>query len=50
MQVLEAADAADVEEIIRCNQCIWYEACQNNNCMKIMEKDDYCSYGEKKNG
>ena len=50
VQILEAADAVDVEEVIRCNQCIWYEACQNNNCMKIMEKDDYCSYGEKKNG
>lgn len=50
VQVLEAANAVDVEEVTRCDQCIWYEACQNNNCMKIMEKDDYCSYGEKKNG
>lgn len=50
VQVLENTKAANVVEVCKCGQCVWYEACQNNNCIRIMEKDDFCSYGERKDG
>ena len=42
--------AADVVEVVRCKDCKWFDACVNGNVFKILDVEDYCSYGEKKDG
>lgn len=42
--------AADVVKVVRCKDCKWFDACVNGNVFKILDVEDYCSYGEKKDG
>lgn len=55
---LEEMPTADVVEVVRCKDCIYYSrpirACYHNtfpfHCESrpIMREDDFCSYGERK--
>lgn len=48
--IVSEAPAADVVEVVRCKDCKWFDACVNGNVFKILDVEDYCSYGEKKDG
>lgn len=48
--VIDGIQAADVVEVTRCKDCKWFNDCVNGNAFKIWGIEDYCSYGEKKNG
>lgn len=48
--LVEAVPAADVVEVVRCKDCKWFNDCVNGNAFKIWDIEDYCSYGEKKDG
>ena len=51
---IEHIPSADVVEVVRCKDCKWAEVhkrdngvfCEYNECG--FEKNDYCSYGERK--
>lgn len=51
---VEAAPAADVEDVVRCKDCKWHSGnCVGGyyNCiinMHLVGADDYCSCGERK--
>lgn len=41
----------DIVRVVRCKDCVWFHAlgtCRNTD--NGMEPDDYCSYGERKDG
>ena len=48
--LLENAKPADVVEVVRCKDCKWWDG---NDCkardIDVVDVDDFCSYGEKKN-
>ena len=49
MEFVESIPAADVVEVVRCSQCKhWYQG----DCyrLELSRPDDYCSYGERKDG
>lgn len=49
--VIDALPAANVEEIIRCKECIYWNAetkdCKRNPSIQPWWETDFCSYGEK---
>lgn len=51
---IDDIEAADVEEVIRCKDCInWKDSVPWTTCSFLgghWEEDMYCSWGEKKNG
>ena len=62
LKILEAAPTVDSVEVVRCRDCKFYElkyypdgkqrmCCENNNAIWTTTKpDDFCSYGERKDG
>lgn len=50
--------AADVVEVVRCKDCVYYEIhkprvwenCERNNRLIPMNPNDFCSYGKRKDG
>ena len=64
LMLLEEADDADVEEVVRCKDCKWYQESRilppNKFCFRLkhpvedrqigynFSPDDFCSYGERK--
>lgn len=57
---MEFRNTADVSEVVRCKDCVWWEArtfgstigrCENPRnglVSEYSEDDDFCSYGERK--
>lgn len=53
---VEAIPAADVAEVVRCKECIYYEKekedappyCNNIDGLNEPDAGDFCSYGERK--
>lgn len=56
--VYESAPAADVVEVVRCRECVYWEPASptriSGNCNRSFEisswAHDFCSYGERKDG
>lgn len=47
---LDSIPAADVVEVVRCKDCKNYPGCCCHSCnWAILDGDDYCSYGERRN-
>jgi len=53
-RLIREVPAADVVEVVRCNDCMHYEPCEGGkdycwlNDMAVVE-NDFCSYGERRN-
>lgn len=48
---VETVPSADAVEVVRCKDCKWYDI--EELCLRegmVMSSDDYCSYGERKDG
>ena len=56
--ILQEAPTVDAVEIVRCKDCKHYEIhkpkvlenCERNGYIIPMKPDDFCSYGERKDG
>ena len=60
LDVIEDAPAVDVVEVVRCKDCVWWEARTCGSCIgrcenprnglvsEYSEGNDFCSYGERK--
>lgn len=61
-RVIDRMPTADVVEVVRCKECVWWEArtygstigrCENPRnglVSEYSEHTDFCSYGERKGG
>ena len=45
--LIDDAPPIDAVEVVRCKDCKGYEVCRN---MKPKSENDFCSYGERKDG
>lgn len=51
MNALDEQTAADVVEVVRCKDCVFYvsEVCRHDLALNLCRGDDFCSYGERSN-
>lgn len=47
--IIKSAPIADVVEVVRCKDCKYWQECRWGN-YETPDPDDYCSYGELKDG
>lgn len=54
MDVIDTIPSADVEEVIRCKECVHWNAetkgCKRNSSVQPWWENDFCNYGEKMEG
>ncbi len=54
LQDIAEAPTVDAVEVVRCKDCKHYDEADSFNCkyafMKLRRPDDFCSYGERKDG
>lgn len=59
--VLETAQTVDAVPVVRCRECKWYQIrrwndtkaeydCRKTNALLDVSPEDFCSYGERKDG
>ena len=49
--IIDEQPAADVVEVVRCKDCKWWDGieCKTRD-IDVVDVDDFCSYGERKDG